>query len=64
MMSGKMLVVHDLDTVKMAFRALDESGSGFISYKQLKYLITNIGKTEPSHTYRLIITLQCPQVTS
>ena len=27
----------------MAFRALDESGSGFISYKQLKYLITNIG---------------------
>ena len=46
MMSGKMLVVHDLDTVKMAFRALDESGSGFISYKQLKYLITNIGNTE------------------
>lgn len=44
MMSGRMLVVHDLDTVKMAFRALDESGSGFISYKQLKYLITNIGK--------------------
>ena len=43
MMSGRMLVVHDLDTVKMAFRALDESGSGFISYKQLKYLITNIG---------------------
>ena len=56
MMSGKMLVVHDLDTVKMAFRALDESGSGFISYKQLKYLITNIGNTEPpshlpSHYY-------------
>ena len=54
MMSGKMLVVHDLDTVKMAFRALDESGSGFISYKQLKYLITNIGKTEPPLTSPLL----------
>ena len=27
----------------MAFRALDQSGSGFIRYKQLKHLITNIG---------------------
>ena len=43
MMSGRMLVVHDLETVRMAFRALNESGSGYISYKQLKYLITNIG---------------------
>ena len=43
MMSGRMLVVHDLETVRMAFRALDESGSGYIRYKQLKYLITNIG---------------------
>ena len=43
MMSGRMLVVQDPETVRMAFRALDESGSGYISYKQLKHLITNIG---------------------
>ena len=55
MMSGKMLVVHDLDTVKMAFRALDESGSGFVSYKQLKYLLVNIGKTPPCPSSHLII---------
>ena len=36
-------MVHDLDTVRMAFRALDQSGSGFIRYKQLKHFITNIG---------------------
>ena len=43
MMSGRMLAGHDLDTVRMTFRALDISGSGRISCKQFKYLITNIG---------------------
>ena len=43
MMAGRMLAGHDLETVRMTFRALDISGSGRISCKQFKYLITNIG---------------------
>ena len=43
MMQGKMLAVHDDETIEMTFRALDISGSGIINCKQFKQLITNIG---------------------
>ena len=44
MMSAKMGTVNDEDMIRMAFRVLDKDGSGTISSKTFKHLMTHIGK--------------------
>ena len=44
MMSDKMNTVNDEDMIRMAFRVLDKDGSGTISSKAFKHLMTHIGK--------------------
>ena len=38
-----MLAGYDMETVNMAFRALDITGRGSIKCEHFKYLVTNIG---------------------
>ena len=44
MMSDKMNAVNDEDMIRMAFRVLDKYGTGTISSKNFKHLMTHIGK--------------------
>ena len=43
MMSDKMNTVNDADMIRMAFRVLDKYGTGTISSKNFKHLMTHIG---------------------
>jgi len=43
MMSDKMNAVNDEDMIRMAFRVLDKYGTGTISSKSFKHLMTHIG---------------------
>ena len=43
MMSDKMNAVNDEDMIRMAFRVLDKYGTGTISSKNFKHLMTHIG---------------------
>ena len=43
MMSDKMNADNDEDMIRMAFRVLDKDGSGTISSKAFKHLMTHIG---------------------
>jgi len=43
MMSDKMNADNDEDMIRMAFRVLDKDGSGTISAKAFKHLMTHIG---------------------
>lgn len=45
MMSDKMNAVNDEDMIRMAFRVLDKYGTGTISSKSFKHLMTHIGNT-------------------
>ena len=45
MMADKMNTVNDADMIRMAFRVLDKYGTGTISSKNFKHLMTHIGKT-------------------
>ena len=47
MMSAKMGTVNDEDMIRMAFRVLDKDGSGTISSKTFKHLMTHIGNRRP-----------------
>ena len=42
MMSDKMNADNDEDMIRMAFRVLDKDGSGTISAKAFKHLMTHI----------------------
>ena len=44
MMADKMNCTNDEDMIRMAFRVLDKDGSGTISSKTFKHLMTHIGK--------------------
>ena len=44
MMSDKMNTVNDADMIRMAFRVLDKYGTGTISSKNFKHLMTHIGE--------------------
>ena len=44
MMSHKMSSAEDEEMVKLAFRALDKNGSGTVSTKEFKHLMTHIGE--------------------
>ena len=44
MMSDKMNAVNDEDMIRMAFRVLDKYGTGTISSKNFKHLMTHIGE--------------------
>ena len=46
MMSDKMNTVNDADMIRMAFRVLDKYGTGTISSKNFKHLMTHIGETD------------------
>ena len=46
MMADKMNCTNDEDMIRMAFRVLDKDGSGTISSKTFKHLMTHIGKYE------------------
>lgn len=43
MMSDKMNCVNDEDMIRMAFRVLDKNGTGTVSSKSFKHLMTHIG---------------------
>ena len=43
MMADKMNCTNDEDMIRMAFRVLDKDGSGTISSKTFKHLMTHIG---------------------
>ena len=43
MMADKMNTVNDEDMIRMAFRVLDKDGSGTISARAFKHLMTHIG---------------------
>ena len=47
MMSDKMNAVNDEDMIRMAFRVLDKYGTGTISSKSFKHLMTHIGNYQP-----------------
>ena len=51
MMSDKMNAVNDEDMIRMAFRVLDKYGTGTISSKSFKHLMTHIGKYIQYCTY-------------
>ena len=42
-MTDKMNIVNDEDMIRMAFRVLDKDGSGTISARAFKHLMTHIG---------------------
>ena len=42
-MTDKMNMVNDEDKIRMAFRVFDKDGSGTISARALKHLMTHIG---------------------
>ena len=48
MMADKMNCTNDEDMIRMAFRVLDKDGSGTISSKTFKHLMTHIGNTRHS----------------
>ena len=47
MMADKMNCTNDEDMIRMAFRVLDKDGSGTISSKTFKHLMTHIGNRRP-----------------
>ena len=44
MMADKMNCTNDEDMIRMAFRVLDKEGSGTVSSKTFKFLMTHIGR--------------------
>ena len=60
MMSDKMNAVNDEDMIRMAFRVLDKYGTGTISSKSFKHLMTHIGKlwTLDTHWSQTDLTVQ------
>ena len=44
MMADKMNMVNDEDMIRMAFRVFDKDGTGTISAKAFKHLMTHIGE--------------------
>ena len=63
MMADKMNCTNDEDMIRMAFRVLDKDGSGTISSKTFKHLMTHIGNRRPQFMqfhYKIITNKELP----